>query len=256
MKSKASLHEHLKTSSNLQQKDFNKAIDIAAARLGEYGIFAITNFEDKRYEHFTFLQGYDRYFIGENHNAIYVPDKKILVIKAQEVPTEQGHLLVLGLGHGNHIKSNQTLEDTIKQTIDFNAIRIADHPFFKAGLGPYLQSHPELIGLFDAIETHNGEAIYGNKKAKKFYNSLKQDDYKLGALSSSDGHSFHELGKSWTEIDFPDIDNSKEFIPTLRNSIKSTDLQTNQRNHISYLGIIEHLAKLTLITSITPKISL
>ena len=251
---KADLHNHLRTSSNLKEGDFDKAIDIASQRLGENGIFAMTNFEDSRYEQFTGLRGYDRTYIGENKNAIYVPEKQILVVKAQEVPTKKGHFLALGLGHNQHLKSNQTLEDTIQEAINFNAIKIADHPFFIAGIGPYLENHPELIGLFDAIETHNGEAIYGNSKSERFYNSLGwnhyQNYYQLGALSSSDGHSFHELGTSWTEIDFPNITNSKEFIPTLKKSIKSTDLQTNQKNKISYRGAIEHMVKLAFITQI------
>ena len=255
MKSKASLHEHLRTSSNLQPEDFNQAIDLAAARLGDHGIFALTNFEDKRYEYFTSLPGYSRDYIGENHSAIYIPEKQILVVKAQEVPTKQGHLLVLGLGIGENLKPNQTLEETIKQAIDHNAIKIADHPFFSHGIGPYLENHPELIGLFDAIETHNGEAIYGNKKAERFYNSLGWDQYKLGALSSSDGHSMHELGKSWTEIDFPNITQSKEFIPSLKKAIKFADLRTNQKNHTSYRGAIEHMAKLA-IAKIAQKLEL
>jgi hypothetical protein len=256
MKSKASLHEHLRTGSNLQPEDFNIAINLAAARLGSYGIFAMTNFEDKRYEQFTSLRGYDRYPIGENQSAIYVPDKMILIVKAQEVPTKQGHLLCLGLGHSQHLKPNQSLEDTIKATIDLGAIRIADHPFFISGIGPYLETHPELIGLFDAIETHNGEAFYGNKNAERFYSSLGWDHYQLGALSSSDGHSFHELAKSWTEINFPDITDSKEFIPSLRKAIKATDLQTNQKNHTSYAGAVKHIAKLAFMAKVAPKLGL
>jgi hypothetical protein len=239
MKSKASLHEHLRTSSDLKPEDFNRAIDVAN-RLGEYGIFAMTNFDDIRYEHFTSLRGYNRNYIGENQNAIYVPDKKVLVIKAQEVPTKQGHLLALGLGHSQHLKSGRTIEDTIKESMDLGALRIADHPFFAKGIGPYLQSHPELIGFFDAIETHNGEAVYGNKKAREFYKEEKPDHPHLGALSSMDGHSFHELGKSWTEIDFPNIENPHMFIPSLREAIRSTKLSTPRKDHTSYLGALQH----------------
>jgi len=256
MKSKASLHEHLRIRGNLQLEDFNKVIDTAKARLGEYGIFALTNFNDKRYERFTSLPGYDRQYIGENQSAIYVPEKKVLVIKAQEIPTKQGHFLALGLGHSKHIKSNQTLEDTIKQAIDFDAIKIADHPFFIAGIGPYLEAHPELIGLFDAIETHNGEALYGNGQARRFHSAIGWDNYKLGALSSSDGHTIHELGSSWTEIDFPDIDNPKDFTSTLKKAVRATSQQTPRKNHTSYLGTIEHIAKLAFLVKIAPKLGI
>lgn len=258
VKSKASLHEHLRTASNLRQEDFNKAIDIAGQRLGDYGIFAMTNFNDERYEQFVSLKGYERDYVGEDKNAVYIPHKKVLVVKAQEVPTKQGHFLALGLGHEKHIKPDQTLEDTIKSAIDFGAIKIADHPFFIAGIGPYLENHPELIGLFDAIETHNGEVFYlhGNSKAAAFYNSLGWDNYQLGALSSSDGHSMHELGKSWTEIDFPNIKNPKEFIPTLKKAVRSTNLQTPRKNHTSYAGAFDHIGKLVFMTKIAPKLGI
>lgn len=259
-KSRADLHNHLRTSSNIREQDFYRAIDLASQRLGEYGIFALVNFADKRYEHF--IAQYNpktctRQDIGEDRNAIYIPERKVLIVKGQEVPTKQGHLLVLGLPYNKHIKQHQTLEDTIKQAMDLNAIKIADHPFFKAGIGPYLKQNPELIAFLDGIETHNGEAVYGNKEAEIFHRLCFYNQFpNLGGLSSSDGHSFDELGRSWTEIDFPDITDSKRFVPSLRKSIRSTNPKTPRQEHTSYFGCLYHLLGLAFITKIAPKIGL
>lgn len=257
---KADLHNHLRTSSNLKHEDFNLAIDIASKKLGKNGkensIFGLANFYDKRYEQFIGLKGYERTYVGENRTAIYIPEKKVLVVKAQEVPTKQGHVLVLGLGDNVHIKRYITLEDTLKEAEDKNGVIVADHPFFISGIGPYLQQHAELLEHLDAIEIHNGEAIYGNRKAKEFYAEQKPSHIDLGALSSSDGHSFYELAKNWTEINFPDIEQPKEFLQSLKKSIRNTNQFTPRKNYISYFGFIDHATDLVFITKIAPRIGL
>ncbi len=264
---KAALHEHLRTSSNLKPEDFNKAVDIARRRLGAGGVFALVNFADKRYEHFIESSGYERAYVGEKRNAVYVPEKDILVVKGQEVPTKQGHLLVLGLGCDNHIKQNKTLEDTLKQTIDNNAVAIIDHPYGSAGLGHYLRANSGLgtyeklnekfLGQVDAIEVYNGEAAFGipftlfpynaNKHALIFYRSAKKVFPHLGALSSSDGHSFYEFCSSWTEIEPFDIYSPSKLLPTLKKSIRKTNLKTQRQNTPSYRGAVNHIADLACI---------
>ena len=84
---KADLHNHLRTSSRIYDADFNIAVDITAKRLGEWAIFGVVNFADKGYEHFTGLKGYERIYVGEKNNGIHIQQKKVLVIKGQEVPT-------------------------------------------------------------------------------------------------------------------------------------------------------------------------
>ena len=68
------------------KKEFDKTINIARKRLGKRGIVGVVNYTDKRYEDFSKLPGYDRTNIG---NAIYIPEKEILIIKGQETPTRK-----------------------------------------------------------------------------------------------------------------------------------------------------------------------
>lgn len=243
---KADLHNHLRTSSNLKQEDFNRAIDLAEKRLGKNSIFALANFSDNKYEQFTGLRGYERQYLGENKNAIYVPSKKVLVIKAQEIPTQQGHVSALGLHYNQQIQEHRSLEETLEEidnATDGEAIKIASHPFFQYGIGDYLQKHPDLLEFLDAIEIHNGEAMFGNQEALAFYKELFKQSFPIGALSVSDGHSFHELGTNWTSIEFPET-NPMNFLHSLKYSIRDTNHYTSKKTSTSYLGAAGHLMRI------------
>ncbi|MFA5857040.1 MAG: hypothetical protein WC867_06775 [Candidatus Pacearchaeota archaeon] len=255
-KIKADLHNHLRTSSRNYQNDFNKTIDITSSRLGPGGVIGLINFSDKRYESFIDLNGYERVFIGENKNGIYIPEKNVLVIKGQEVPTKLGHVLVLGLEKDVYIKENRSLIDTINESLDNGGIVVSDHPYYAHGIGNYLESNPKILENIDAIEVHNGEAALGipktplpygsNKKAQLFYDRIKPDFPHLGALSSSDGHSLYELGRSWTEIDNLNLENKTKFTSSLRNSIRNTNNLSERCNKNSIIGAIDHITDLII----------
>lgn len=218
---KADLHNHLRTTSYFREGDFNRAVDIGQKRLGEGGIFGVVNFSDTRYEKFSELKGYERVFVGEEENGVYVPERDILIVKGQEVPTRSGHLLVMGLPKNKHIKERRTLVDTISEARDKRGIVIADHPFYRDGIGHTLLASPELIEGIDAIESFNGEAALwipkltpgrANRKAEKFSDYVRGYTFsramkRLGRLTSSDGHSFLELGRCWTALEVSDDHN-------------------------------------------------
>ena len=93
--SKTSLHNHL--GRNGRNPGFDETIDIVYNALGSRGIFGIGNCNDIRYEDFINQRGrYERKFIGngdpkENHIAVYVPDKEIMIVRGQEVFSDKGH---------------------------------------------------------------------------------------------------------------------------------------------------------------------
>ncbi|MFH1711073.1 MAG: hypothetical protein ABH840_02060 [Nanoarchaeota archaeon] len=261
---KADLHNHLKTGSYMPEGIFNKTIDVAQERLGDGGIVGLVNFEDRRYEDFSDLWGYDRHDFG---NCIYIPEKEIIVVKGQEVPTEQGHLLVLGLMRDVRLKAGRTLEDTIKEARDNNGILIADHPFYLQGIGHYLKKNHELVYELDGIEVHNGEAALGifgftpinaNQKAEDFVSKLGLDIVLAGArepetkrpgiISSSDGHSLYELGRNYTVLRVEDesmLAISEEFNKNLRGAIKDSRHKYVSIN--SKIGALKHMFDLGLI---------
>jgi len=85
----------------------------------------------------------------------------VIVIKGQEVPTTEGHLLVLGIDHNRHLKEHKSLEYTLKEARNCNGTVIIDHPFYLNGLGNHLRKNLKLFDYIDAIEIHNGEASFG-----------------------------------------------------------------------------------------------
>ena len=239
MKIKADLHNHLSKGS--YNNDFNKVIDISSKRLGHAGILGICNDEDNRYESFVDLAGYER---EDFKGFIYIPSKNLFVIKAQEVFAKQGHILVLGLEKYKHIKSKD-LEDVLKEAKDINEnnIIIPVHLFFFQGCGNYLIHNPNLIKDFDAIEVNSGEAIYGNKKAKQFYEIIKEDS-EIGAVSFSDGHSLYEIGLNYTILDMPSEFEFNKFISSLKNSIRQHKDYSEDKQNFSLKGFLEHSVKM------------
>lgn len=260
---KADLHNHLRTSGRYYEGDFNRVVEHASRKLGAGAVLGVINFLDWRYEHLINSKGYERQNLGENKNGIYVPEKDIYLIRGQEIPTKEGHLLVLGTGEGSYLKKERKIEDTIKEAKDQNAIIVVEHPFYLAGLGSYLEKNLELLEQVDAIEIYNSTAAFGlpfspfpfraNKKAQEFYAKIKQDFPHLGAISSSDGHSFYEVGSSWTEIKKP---SNKDFVSALRDSIRETNLNTPRKTKSSVFGSLDHLVDLVLITQIGFRIGL
>lgn len=249
-KVRADFHNHLITSSRIKDRHFNRAVDIAAERLGNGGTFGMVNFDDKRYEKFSGLKGYDRAYIGENRNAIYIPERDVLIVKGQEVPTKDGHLFVLGLGYDQHIQQHQTLEDTIKEAKDFSATIILDHAFFipAGGAGLYINKNYKLLKDIDAIEIYNGESViypFSNLRAQLLLN--KMVTFSLGTIATSDGHSFYELGRSWTEIDEIDREKPGNFLPSLKMSVQNTrDAEKGKNSITGFIGVADHTLDLKL----------
>jgi len=204
---KADLHNHLRTSSNISEL-FNPTVDLIQKRLGVGGIIGLINFADHRYEDFTQEKGYKR---NNFRNAIYVPEKDVLVVKGQEVPTAEGHLLVLGLEEEKHLKAGRPVLDSIKEAEEeYGGIVIADHPFGRDGLGPFfVNEHKKSSSQFYRLkgwEIYNGEAALwsgANNKAKSAYELYNLGSYAIGELISSDGHSLAEIGRSYTSLKMP-----------------------------------------------------
>lgn len=256
---KADLHNHLRTTSSFKDADFNKAIDKIRKRLGVGGVLGLINFADDRYEDLISRPGYERQNIG---NAVYVPEKDVLIVKGQEIPTQQGHLLVLGIEQNKHMISGRSLKDTLKEAKDNNGTIIADHPFYIDGIGGYLSEHPELMKDIDALEVINGEAHFGvpftripfgaNQKAIDFYRDIRTSQEHLGAIASSDGHSFYEIGRAYTHISRPDIQNSIKLADSLRKSVREASYLTSQTNKLAgVIGAIDHVIDLIAIVSLS-----
>lgn len=264
---KADLHNHLRTRVGLKRGDFNRTLDIASIRLGPGALLGITNFaDDKRYEIFLGLPGYERIELQEK-TALYVPQKHVFVVKGQEIPTNQGHLLVLGLPRDVHLKDDRTLEDAIQEARDRNGIIVVDHPFYTYGAGALMVRNESYLQHIDAIEVHNGEAAFNipfvdnpfprsaNQKALEWYKQIKSYYPHLGALAASDGHSFYEIGSSWTELEFPTM-KTTDFSSALRGAIRKADISSRQNRVQSKGGLVHHVLGIIAFEMIAPKLGI
>lgn len=263
MKVKADLHNHLRTSSRIEKGDFNKVADIASSRLGSGGVLGIVNFSDRRYENLIDLPGYERVYLGEDRNGVYIPEKDVFFVKGQEIPTREGHLLSIGGEYRTHLSEGKDLCDTLYYSNVSGNVSIADHPLSRLGIGDSLKPDSKLgktlIKRLDAIEIHNGETSFSFnslERAFSLYKLLTSVNPYLGAISSSDGHSFYEIGTNWTEIERPEIWSDFRFNRSLKEAISSTHENTNRKINHSLIGVLDHMTDILFITRIAFRLGL
>ncbi len=198
MKIKADLHTH-----GYERKfcptNAENILKIAERNLGVNGVFGIANSQwgvttygkpdyDLRYELFfkKCIKEFGAKQIEINgtslsrSNIFCVNPYKIYILKTQEMEFPQGHILVLGLPYGANLKQRKII-DSLKEARDREYPTQANHPFFISNLGAYLLENQKALDYISGLEVHNGEAIFGNNKAKNFYSeSCKEKN--IGSL--------------------------------------------------------------------------
>ncbi|MCX8159205.1 MAG: hypothetical protein N3D20_02870 [Candidatus Pacearchaeota archaeon] len=245
---KADLHNHFETPSRFNH-EFNHYINIASSRLGPNGIVGLVNFEDNRFEEFSQLKGYEREFINPEKSILYIPEKRLYVVRGQEIPTKDGHLLVLATPFNSKIYSGMFLENTLSSARENHGIIIAPHPFFISNIGNILRKTPELIEYFDGIETHNSKAalsfpfllpINSNRKALDFYiMNIKGMD--IGAISVSDSHSPEEIAISYSLLK---CESAQLSTNSLRQMIRNKHTINGDKRTNSRLSSLKHITTL------------
>lgn len=230
---KADLHNHFSTWGS-GWGNFDNIVDKISKNFG-HGVIGLANCEDKRYETFVDSSSgnskYERVEVGDDKNALWLPQKNLLIVRGQEVFTKQGHFLVLGTPKKHKIASRK-LTEVVKQANEMGAGTIAIHPYLQ-GTGKYLEQHPELLDQIDSIEIYNASlelfSLFG-----KNYNGLTKRlfvhgiNHNIGCCAFTDGHSINAIGTSYTMIPKLDITSSE----TLRSSLKQALEQTIEKKHL------------------------
>ncbi|MEK6843874.1 MAG: hypothetical protein AABX83_00450 [Nanoarchaeota archaeon] len=262
---KSTPHNHLRTSSHITAETANKAVKMAAKRLGRGGIFGVINFNpsteevDPRWDLFVKNLRYDKIHTG---NGVYLEEPDILAVRGQEVPTKEGyHILLVGTCEDENIANGASLEDVLDQGDAFNAIIAADHPFHKHGVGNFLLSHPDYTKRFDLMETYNGIAIdtkkykNANMEAWLFFKKIMADDINpdLTEFVSDDGHSIYELGRNYSNIKMPDDykqfrDNPERLINALKEGyLANREENLGHKKYMSKIGAADHFVDLAIL---------
>ena len=212
--------------------DFNNVIDRAHKKLGDGGILGITNYHDERYERFAQRPGYERQNLG---NAVYIPERDMLIVKGQTIPTKEGPLCAMGISSRKHVPEHLSLEETIKVIQEQNGIIIVPGPYRLCGIGAFLESRPHYLESCDAIEVFNGQGTlwlpgllerHANERAAAWYKRMKQTYTHLGAITASNGSSLREIGRNNTLMEMPEcysaLQTKEDVIATLRHAIRES----------------------------------
>mgnify|MGYP001588878300 CR=1 FL=1 len=215
---KVDLHNHFTTKSRVL--DVNRVADRVREALGPGGICALVNYADQRFEAFANRAGSyggDRY-----GNAVHFPDRDVTITKGEEVPTLQGDVLVLGLEEGRHLTPGRELDYTLCEGRSYGGVNIIPHPCFHSAAWNYLatQRNFECAEDIDAFEIHNGNVSkrLNGKVGELWLHYMGLSG--CGGLASSDGHSFREVGSSYTEILGFNFQDAKTLNDGLRTAVK------------------------------------
>ena len=196
-----------------------------------------TNFADSRYEDLkkTALKLSGNYNFLDNGRVFYVSydDKIFTVIKGQEVPTKQGHILTVGAA--SDITDYKDIKETIEEAKDKDAIVIADHPYTTLHGGMGEGNLERYLDQWDAIEVFNAQNInlvpfllnqkLSNEKAREFAKK-----HNLPGIATSDSHRLNEIAVSYITFKekFGVMDTDK-LIDNLRRIIRNKQFEAIER---------------------------
>jgi len=165
------LHTHLFTTwekgrySLERQPRSPERILSAIRRAGLDGI-VLVNFADSRYEKFADealkepISGFS--FVKSSPNALTFADDKgyLRVIKGQEIPTPDGHVLAVATDYGQSVANWMRLVETSKAIRNNGAISCADHFSGRMGVGTgKLVENPELFDTFEGINQNYARRV-------------------------------------------------------------------------------------------------
>ena len=269
VKCKADLHNHLSYDAD-SIPDFNRTADIARENLGEYGILGITDSrEEDKYGRFAKLPGYDRKDLG---NVLYIPEKKLWIVRSQEVKSKNGHILAIGGYVGENVESGQDPWMTLGDIGKRGLVSVLAHPVGALGTFKFFEKASKRNNQYfnfliqftetvSAIETFNPNSCLripfvfpsnANRKAKKgLYElcarwnvdaSILATSKKVGAVSFSDGRSEEDIGKCYTNITMPhpdEIDHGMYFNYCLNDSLRGSHFKDRLDENG---GVVERLA--------------
>jgi len=124
-----------------------------------------------------------------------VRERDIIVIVGEEIKTEDGE--VIGLGLKENIEKGLPLEETCRLIKGQKGLVMIPHPFEKLrkGVGKKMKN---IIDYIDAVEVFNARCYFerSNRKAEEFAR-----EHNLPVCAGSDAHFSMEIGSAYMVID-------------------------------------------------------
>lgn len=162
-----------------------------------------------------------------DHNFVWDPDRiaalqkkhKFLILRGNEITTDQGDMLVFGLDED--IKGIISIESLRQKVIAVNGFMIAAHPFrgfltfdtSHVGMTPQKAMERPLFKQVDALEVLNGKVT---PKENKFAHQVAKG-LNLPATGGSDAHEVLEVGQYATRF-FEPIKNESDLLEALKSA--------------------------------------
>lgn len=243
MELKADLHCH-GPEEWLNTRKWNP-LEIAALAEGKLDVLAITEMgeQDRRFGELKFasIPYEDSGRICVAGDEIYIPEKKVLLLKTQEVAASkdnkpQGHLLIIG---GKSKFAGGSLEENLEKAENEGAVVIASHMFSGghealAGIG-HANSPDIVLDYFSRKKIHaiewNGQMSGFNPLMNALYDFRSELNDKAAELArkegialvaNTDAHSAPCIGKSYTV--FQTGEDWRNYAGEIKDAIKRNEI--------------------------------
>jgi len=212
---------------------------------GGLGIVGVTNFTDWNYEFWTSsrqlgdLPADWRQYQDERVTYIETEQGKgLYLVKSEEIPTDKGHLLLIGCPRGKNIGKGNLSEVLGKAGQDPLITIVADHPYM-GRIG--LRGEIDRVAIrLDALEYNSNCSRAENKKAE-------QEAQRLGKplIANSDSHRPQDIGIARTNFLAEDLRYScgENFVGSLRLNIIGTKFGV-EKGSLGLPAKLEHVGLL------------
>jgi predicted metal-dependent phosphoesterase TrpH len=174
-----------------------------------------------------FVLSEHRQFDNDSDYSPLAEEFGLTILKASEVETEYGHILVYGVTPTlqqafDFTRTDLRLADVVNACEDHGALPIPAHPGRpKVGMGAHIATHgvPEGIRI---VETYNGGSR-GNENDQAL--SLAAEQGYLG-IGGSDAHIVSHIGRCATRFDGP-VNSDAELLEALKaGAFEAVELET------------------------------
>ncbi len=196
----------------------------------------------------------EEYKINKNLPIVSIEkkNKTIYFIRADEIATEKGHILIIG---NNQKINSRKLKNVLKKAKKNEWIVIVDHPLHELSLPYFLIAkliEPELlVSLQKETILKNKESIDSlelnsylpedRKKIKKFAKKNK-----IPIIADSDAHSIEEFFDSYFELENLDLRNITMFKKSFRKALRKK-IKVNAGKH-EFIAKYNHGLKVLLVS--------
>jgi len=234
-----------------------RSISDRCFRENQNTLVGMINFNDNRYEglvntrkrfpkNYQIYDDHKKVFIGINNSDLWN-----FVLRGQEIPTEKGHLLIIG---GEENIRSKKFKDVLKEAKDVGALRIVDHPLAEYGLvgrifnkfannnegGRYSLGEENLRKFkneFDAIEVTNSNVSHLINKTGKIASELN-----LPGIFTSDSHTLNKMFSSYMIFSKLDFTNPESLKESLKEKIKSEDFSYHSGKNRKFENLLHAMA--------------